>query len=125
MTYTGPETDINYGSKIADKYGLLTNNGLETLKKHGNFLVSLEKYDVTLVNIIKMEFNEDLTDFRKRQPSNKRNILLVKAANELKKEILRLTGFKNIRIRRLEPDVKGDPVCLIIERFEEGDQDGE
>jgi len=125
MTYTGPETDINYGSKIADKYGLLTNNGLETLKRHGNLLVSLEKYDVTLINIAKMEFDEDLTDFRKRRPSNERIILIGKASKELKKEILRLTGFKNINIRRLEPDVKGDPVCLIIERSEDGDQDGE
>lgn len=125
MTYTGPDTDINYGSKQADKYGLLTNNGLDTLKKHGNLLVSLDKYQVTLINVAKMEFNEDLTDFRKHRPSNKKVILIGMASKELKKEILRLTGFENINIRRLEPDIKGDPVCLIIERATVGDKDGE
>ena len=55
MIYKGPETDTDRGSKPADQYGFLTNNMLDTLKLHGNILVSVTRYNMVLSNICKKE----------------------------------------------------------------------
>lgn len=125
MVYEGPGTDIDRGQHVVGRYGFLTNNSLDTLKKHGNLLVSLERYDNALRTVSEVKFGKSLGNFRGRKLNNKEITLLGKCVQELKNELSRLTGFLTFTERRLEPDVKGDPVCLIIERATVGDQDGE
>ena len=62
--------------------------GLDTLKKHGNLLVSLDKYQVTLINVAKMEFNEEYDSITKAFLSRKRDYYQITLKNIFQRFIL-------------------------------------
>lgn len=115
MVYEGPGTDINHGEKIVDKYGFLTNTSLITLKTYGNLLVSLERFDNALEEVAKIKYKKTLNNFRKRRLTHRERILLGRCNQELKNELSNLTGYSDFTYRTLEPEIKGDPVCIVID----------
>lgn len=127
MIYEGPGTDTDRGSKPADQYGFLTNNMLDTLKRHGNILVSVTRYNTVLNNICKKKYNKIIDIVGEKKVSNRERVLIGKCHKELMAELTRLTGFKSFSIRRSESGTDYETSCLIFERNVEsyGDTDGD
>ena len=124
MIYKGPETDTDRGSKPADQYGFLTNNMLDTLKLHGNILVSVTRYNMVLSNICKKKYSRIIDIDREKEVTRRKRVLIGKCHRELMAELTRLTGFKSFSIRHVDAYTSGDASCLIFERCY-GDTDGD
>ena len=127
MIYKGSGTDIDRGSKPADQYGFLTNNMLDTLKLHGNILVSVTRYNAALNNICEKKYNQTIDIVGKKEVKDRERVLIGKCHRELMAELTRLTGFKSFSSRRVEAYTNEEPPCLIFERNIEsyGDTDGD
>lgn len=127
MLYEGPGTDIHRGSKPADQYGFLTNSMLDTLKLHGNLLVSVKRYNAVLNNICKKKYNKTIDIVVGKEVTDRERVLIGKCHMELMAELARLTGFKSLSVRRpITYTTNGEAPCLIFERDDEGygDTDG-
>lgn len=127
MLYEGPGTDIDYGRKPADQYGFLTNNMLDTLKRHGNILVSVKRYNTVLNNICEKKYNKSIDIVGGKEVTDRERVLIGKCHIELMAELTRLTGFKSFSVRRSESSTNDETSCLIFERDIEsyGDTDGD
>ena len=125
MIYEGSSTDIDRGGKPADQYGFLTNTMLDTLKLHGNILVSVTRYHTVLNNICKKKYNKTIGIIGKKRVTDRERVLIGKCHRELMAELTRLTGFKSFHFRRVEACTKEEPSCLIFERVILGDTDGD
>jgi len=123
MLYEGSKTDIDRGSRPADQYGFLTNNMLDTLKLHGNILVSVTRYNTVLNNVCKKKYNKTIDIVGKKEVTNRERVIIGKCHKELMAELTRLTGFKSFSFRRSESTTNDEIPCLIFERVIESDGD--
>lgn len=124
MNYSGANTDIHYGQKFADNYEFLTNTNLGILKRHGNLLVSRDRFEKALGNIAKTKFRKKLGHiFSEEKVSNRKQALLGACVKELLAECGRLSGYK-LTHRFCFPTVFGEATIVILERVI-GDTDGD
>lgn len=124
MTYSGANTDIHYGQRFADNYEFLTNTSLDTLKRHGNLLVSLDRFEKALGNIAKIKFRKKLGHiFSEEKVSNREQTLLGACVKELLAECGRVSGYK-LTYRFCLPTVFSEATTVIFERVI-GDTDGD
>ena len=100
---------------------------LDTLKLHGNILVSVTRYNAALNNICEKKYNQTIDIVEKKEITDRERVLLGKCYKELMAELTRLTGFKSFSYRRVEACANEEQPCLIFERNMEsyGDTDGD
>lgn len=124
MTYSGVNTDIYHGRKFADNYEFMTNTSLDVLKRHGNLLVSRDRFEKALCNIAKTKFEKDLGNiFSNEEVSNREQVLLGMCVKELLAECGRLSGYK-LTYRFCAPTDLRETATVIFERVS-GDTDGD
>jgi len=123
MNYTGMKTDIDFGDKIVDNYGLLTNNRLRTILTHGNLLISAKTFNEVLRTIAKKKFKKYVKQIFRENPETFRKdrlLLYNQCINEAMNECARRTGYSKCTWRILEKDSDSDNLCIIIERADGG-----
>lgn len=116
MTYYYANMDINYGRKFAGNYEFLTNTSLDILKRHGNLLVSRDRFEKALGNIAKTKFGKKLGRiFSEEKVSNRKQALLGACVIELLAECERLSGYELV-YRFCLPTEPDGATTVIFER---------
>jgi len=123
MNYSGMKTDIDYGDKIVDNYGMLTHNRLRTILTHGNLLISAKTFNEVLRTIARKKYKRYVKQIFRENPetmSVKKRELYDQCIREAMDECARRTGYSKCTWRILEKDSDSDNLCIIIERADGG-----